>query len=687
MEKIIYKDSIVTFDIETTSLVDETVRITKRGTKKVEQKKYAFMYCGAVYNNGAIFHFRKWKEIKEYFLSLTRLCKPNERYICWVHNLSFEFQFMKDWMKMEDVFCRKAHNVIKCRFGNVEFRDSLALANCKLETLAQNEHLGVEKATGDLDYSLIRHHETPITEKEWNYQDMDVIVLAEYIKKKVKEYGSLGEIPLTSTGEVRYLFRKELGKYGLAKCNNLAIAYSAKSMELQNLLIQIYAGAYTHGNYQYIGEVLDDLECYDIASSYPFQMVAEKYPTVWFKAEDPGKIRSLKELREKYDFSKTALACVCTFHGLEAKHAHNIISQHKCILLDDDPIIDNGRVVSSTILKIAVNEIDMENIDKFYDYGAVEVENLYTSRKQYLPKELVSVILKLFVQKTSLKDIEEEYDNYMRSKNRINGVYGMTVFDILNSGSYFDEISNCKFLKEEKTFKDFQKYVKNPNNYLWYSIGVWVTSYARRQILTPISKLSENAIYSDTDSVKVKDGYRYKKMWAHLNAECRTKFNDAMKFHRFKKEEYQFFDKHGVQHFMGIFEEEKPYKRFKCLGSKRYLVEYYNGYMKSTVAGAPRDLADHLGNTNDEKFKNFTNNFSMKDCKLTHTYTEGNTLKIVTDYLGNTEIVDIRSGVCLTPADFTMNMADNFLDFLSGKINLQDRDIYKYFTGSKGYKR
>lgn len=40
--------------------------------------------------------------------------------------------------------------------------------------------------------------------------------------------------------------------------------------------------------------------------------------------------------------------------------------------------------------------------------------------------------------KTNLKGIEEEVENYMRSKTRISGVYGTCVFNILDSGIYFD---------------------------------------------------------------------------------------------------------------------------------------------------------------------------------------------------------------------------------------------------------
>ena len=288
--------------------------------------------------------------------------------------------------------------------------------------------------------------------------------------------------------------------------------------------------------------------------------------------------------------------------------------------------------------------------------------------------------------KTNLKGIEEEVENYMRSKNKINGVYGTCVFNILDSGIFFDNECDTKFIKEEKDFSDFKKYCNNPKQYLWYSIGVWVTSYAKRQILEPIKKLSENALYSDTDSVKYQGYSRYKKMWSHLNAKCITEFYDAMKHHNFKKEQYTFYDKNGKQHFMGVFEEEPVYKRFKALGSKRYLVEYENGEMESTVAGAPKDLVNHLGKTNDEKFKNFSNYFKLENCKLCHTYTEEDTYRIITDYEGKSDIVHIKSGVCLMPADFSMNWSDTFIEFLLGKIELQDKDIYRYFIGQKHFK-
>lgn len=688
--KICYFNDIITFDTETTSWVDyKMVKHRDAESTREVEKKYAWMYiadicrfiCGKSYHTT----FRTWEEVKSYFDLLSDSCQQPYRYVVWVHNLSFEFQFMKDWMKMTDVFCRKSHNVIRCVYRNIEFRDSLCLSNCKLEKLAKNEHLPVQKLVGDLDYSLIRHYKTPLTETEMQYLYNDTEIVGYYIQKKIKEYGSISEIPMTSTGEVRYLFRKELSTT-LPKIHDLAVKYSAPTKELQNLLVSIYAGAYTHCNYQAIDQTLYHLRCRDIASSYPYQMVARKFPTMWFKLKRENE-DNFEDLFEKWNPEDYAWAMTVHVWGLKAKHCHNTLSLHKAKEISSDREIDNGRVAVADYVCYDMNETDFLCFLDFYNFDKLTVENVYVSKKEYLPKELVSVILKLFKQKTDLKGRKGEEENYMRSKNRINGVYGTSVFNFLNSGVYFDEESNYKFGKDEKSFSDYQKYMGNPKQYLWYSIGVWVTSYARQQILTPIKRMSENAIYSDTDSVKYLGGKRYDKMWDKLNRDLKDKFYQAMEYHDFPSYDYTFLDKDGKEYFMGIFEEEEPYYRFKSLGSKRYLVEYYNHQLSTTVAGAPKSLWQYLGNDNDSAFRNFTNNFKLDNCKLTHTYTENNCFKIITDYLGETVAQDVRSGVCLTPADFSMKLDDQFFDFLVGKIEFENKDIYQYFLGQMEFKK
>ena len=170
-------------------------------------------------------------------------------------------------------------------------------------------------------------------------------------------------------------------------------------------------------------------------------MVARKFPTIWFKIKEDV-YEDIYSLFEKYPPLEYASVFTASFTNIRSKHVHSILSQHKCSQLDTYASIDNGRVNSADYLTISLTETDLLNVFDFYDFDEITLENVWVSKKEYLPKEIVAIILKLFKQKTELKDIEEEEENYMRSKNRINGVYGTAVFNLLDSGVYFDEISN-----------------------------------------------------------------------------------------------------------------------------------------------------------------------------------------------------------------------------------------------------
>ena len=86
---------------------------------------------------------------------------------------------------MENVFARKSHKVIKCELKNlnIELRCSYFMSNAKLEKLPELYNLPVKKKVGDLDYTKIRHSNTPLSEKELGYCEYDCLVLYYYIYK------------------------------------------------------------------------------------------------------------------------------------------------------------------------------------------------------------------------------------------------------------------------------------------------------------------------------------------------------------------------------------------------------------------------------------------------------------------------------------------------------------------------
>ena len=166
----------------------------------------------------------------------------DKKKIIFVHNLSFEFQFLRNIFHFKNVVARKSHKVMKCEIEefNFEFRCSLYMSNLALEKLPKVYGLDVEKKTGDLDYFKIRHSETEITEEELKYCENDCLVVYKYILKELEKYETVKNIPLTSTGHVRRELRDKI---------MLDFKYKNKTKKaintdghIYNLMLQAFAG-------------------------------------------------------------------------------------------------------------------------------------------------------------------------------------------------------------------------------------------------------------------------------------------------------------------------------------------------------------------------------------------------------------------------------------------------------------
>lgn len=153
---------------------------------------------------------RTWSDFKE-FLQILDEYLPEKKYV-FVHNLSFEFQFLKGEFNFKNVFARKAHKVIKAEFEdfNIELRCSYFLSNVALKELPKIFDLKVEKLVGDLDYDLLRTSETKLSEQELKYCENDVLVVYFYIKRELETYNTIKNLPLTSTGHVRKELKEQI---------------------------------------------------------------------------------------------------------------------------------------------------------------------------------------------------------------------------------------------------------------------------------------------------------------------------------------------------------------------------------------------------------------------------------------------------------------------------------------------
>lgn len=206
-----YDNNIYTFDIETTSYLilngKQIPAIDYLKLSKEEQESCLFqsnMYIWMFGINEKIYYGRTWDELKKFFERIEFFTNECQKYV-YVHNLSFEFQFMRNAFKFKNVFARKSRKPImfKLQDYNFNFRCTLSMSNCALEKLPNIYKLPVEKLTGNLDYYKIRNSKTELSTKELAYCENDCLVVYEYIKKELEEYKTLKNIPLTSTGHVR----------------------------------------------------------------------------------------------------------------------------------------------------------------------------------------------------------------------------------------------------------------------------------------------------------------------------------------------------------------------------------------------------------------------------------------------------------------------------------------------------
>lgn len=556
----IYQRHPMTFDIETSKIPTDD-----------EGHYQAFMYIWQVCIEGNVVFGRRWEELQEFMEKVVNAYKlsEGERVVVYVHNLSFEFQFIQDYFKFTDVFAMASRSILTAKTAHLEFRCSYKLSNMSLAKFIENTPNTLHyKGIDDLDYATVRTPDTPLTEVEYGYCFNDVKGLYECVMELLKE-DNIATIPLTSTGYVRRDCRNAMNKN---KNNRKMFLRSRLTLIQYKLLRECFRGGNTASDRYLTNFILKIVGSYDLSSSYPFQMIAREYPLgKWNYGVIPN-IKTLEEYNSKY-----CTIARYSFKNIRLRDEKPIpyIPQSKCLALGNDREIYNGRILHADFLTISMTNIDYDIVKEQYEYDEIAVEEFHYSRKGLLPKELRDTIMYYFEKKSKLKGDEEHYYEYMKSKNKLNSIYGMTVTNILNTEiEYHDGEYTEKKMTEEEMEEALDKYYKNHRSFLNYSWGVFVTAYARRELEDGLNIAGLDTIYCDTDSVKY-IGNHDKEFEAYnerLNKECEEK---GIK---------NYAEVNGKRYYMGIFDKEKGYDEFITLGAKKYAF-LQNGKLGITVSG------------------------------------------------------------------------------------------------------
>lgn len=501
--------------------------------------------------------------------------KARPRLLVYVHELAFEFQFLSGvWhFEQEDVFATGQYAPLYCKLGKIEMRCSRRLANVGLlEWGTEFFHVDHPKQDG-FDYNKERFPWTPLTEEELRYCVNDVICVVECVQELMIQAGvTIYGLQLTAIGFER------------KTCKNLLHMWSRSGVDemLNPLPVYDRLRQANRGGDNYLSEdrreqLMGDVESWDRSSSYPDVIVHCKFPMTRFKEEEP----TIENFKYLVEHGKAVLLKVAFYKiRLKGKHSMRYIPYLKCtekgFKRPVKPVIEEGRIESAEYLEIAVTDIDMELIYKYYEWDGMDIEWMMSARYGYLPQPLIDEMIRLYKAKTKLKGDDKRKKEYNYVKTLLNSIYGMMSQRVIYTPVVFSdgEWKLEEINREEEYAKEIQKAWIN---YAW---SVWVTAWARYRLhegIWAVTKQDPDAfVYADTDSVKTRI---IKPDFSEIN---KKRIADA-------KASGAFATGHdGVVHYMGAFEQDGVYRYFRALNVKRYCTVGEDGKLSIHVSGVPK---------------------------------------------------------------------------------------------------
>lgn len=549
--KRIYKDLLCAFDIETTNDREST---------------QAFMYVWQFQINDITVMGRTWNEFIAFLERIKDELKTDEYIVIFVHNLSFEFQFLRGIYNFnkEEVFAIDSRKVLKCEmFNHFELRCSYLQTNMSLSEFTHKMGVKDVKLSGEeFDYSIARYPWTPLTDQELQYCINDVKGLVEAMRIQMDlEHDTFYTLPLTSTGYVRRDVKAAMCHFNRQELKDMLPDYNVFEM-----LREAFRGGNTHANRFYSNVILHDVHSNDYASSYPNVQINCRFPmSPWLREDGMDLDRCLLKI---YKHKRACLMRINLFNIRlkDPMWGAPYLAKAKCRNIKNCEN-DNGRILSAEYLETTLTDIDFKILLQEYEFDWIEFTDFYHSRYGLLPKQLRETVLEYFRRKTELKGVEGQELYYMKSKNKLNSVYGMSVQSpVKQSIDFINDFIDRQ--DDERELLD----AANKKAFMSYAWGVWTTAYARWELEEAINICGDRFVYCDTDAVKYIGDLDF------------TSFN-AKKKRRSEENGAVATDPKGVKHYLGVMEHDADYIEFATMGAKKYAYRYPDGTLGITIAG------------------------------------------------------------------------------------------------------
>ena len=646
------------FDIETTTYIDR-----------------AYMYIWQIGINNKAFYGNTWEEFNDClniincYIDYLNRQKAKEKHkkefkaqaICFIHNIAFEWQFVRKEINITDVFLKSLREPLYFESNNIKFLDSFQITHMSLAKLAKR-YCTTQKMVGDIDYTILRNSTDgkKLTDKEMKYCENDVLILCEFAEYYFNKYLSNNELIYTETSIVRHSLKKAFKEQNQITKQDIFEMYPKSFNEYLMYMEYLFAGGWVKSSVDAFGKILSNIKCKDITSSYPAQIAHRYYPVSKFKSIKIDSKQMFNNMLNRY-------CCILdvTLFNVKKTTIHSIISTSKIVNNDTGRIlVDNGRIAEIKKVRLLMTELDWDIFNKFYDFDKfkIVINSFKIAVRGKLPSYVVSTMLDAYERKEELKLQGKDYFN---EKCFVNMFYGCFVTKIHKFNYVFKDGSITKELNDY--YRQIKSSVLSP---FW---GIWCTSWARFQELSAVYANADCVVYGDTDSVKghnMPDDYfnNYNTEQIEKNKKLCEKYNKN--FDLIKE--------------LGCWDSEPTYKLFKTIGCKRYIGFDENNKLSVTIAGVPKGTLEKIVGIKPDKDKKYyadsqkalevmdllKDRQSFSNCKTGATYNDNEHSDII-----NGELMVSKSSVAINNIDFTIKVSKEYNDYIKQVIYMYERDI------------
>lgn len=566
----------------------------------------SWIYIWGFYFNGQYISRRtpaKFISLLEYYKDKYCLGKRNKEepervMVIYVHNLWFDLRHIIRFIEESElcdtegeVFAIDSQKVLTYRIDGFEFRDSYLLANRSLDNWGKTLNVEHKKKTGTIDYTVKRFPDTKLKKSVKLYQKYDLLSLYECIKLQMEMYGdTITTIPLTSTGYVRRECRNACKRdKGYRKFfNSLKL-----TLRQYKLCHEAFAGGITHANRFIVAKtVKGKIRHFDKKSFYPSTQMLEYFPVTGFHYYYNYDYDGFQEI----SFFEDVLTTKCCIMKIYMEDVHIKSESITCPYLQFSKVIgnkgaciqDNGRIIHMKGYGImCLTELDLDILQRQYSFGTIRILEMHIADRGEFPAPLKECVLEFFEKKEKL---QKEIIDYIKSKNSLNSIFGMSVTAIIRDIIKYD-IANGKFKKvkpsNEECKEQLNKFYSNYNSFMPYQLGIYVTAHCRHELINLIEQIGyDKFLYCDTDSI----------FWiadeSDKDIELINEHNNYQ-IERNKKQNIHVVNRNHELSYFDTFENENDnIVEFRTLHSKCYAFNDRDGILHVTIAGVSKRAVD-----------------------------------------------------------------------------------------------